>query len=194
MMRKRRHRQYFVNALSARATRGVLRVGWAQLPVALGRSGQSRRKREGDGATPAGRLAIEGARYRSDRVARPPASLSPRPIRPVDGWCDAPKDRNYNRAVKHPYPESAERLWREDRLYDVVLILDYNRRPRVRGGGSAIFLHFARPGLAPTEGCVAVPRRGMRIVLAALRSGDRIVVGAVNRPVRVARHEKDPER
>ena len=79
-------------------------------------------------------------------------------MRPDEGWCDAPADRNYNRSVKHPYRASAERLWRADGLYDVLVVLDYNERPRVRGRGSAIFVHVARPDYAPTEGCIALAR------------------------------------
>jgi L,D-peptidoglycan transpeptidase YkuD (ErfK/YbiS/YcfS/YnhG family) len=81
-----------------------------------------------------------------------------RTIRPRDGWCDAPADRNYNRGVSHPYPASAERLWRADGLYDVVIVLGYNVGPRARGRGSAIFMHMAKPGYAPTEGCIALAR------------------------------------
>jgi L,D-peptidoglycan transpeptidase YkuD (ErfK/YbiS/YcfS/YnhG family) len=96
------------------------------------------------------------------------------PIRPDDGWVDAPEDRNYNRAVRHPYAASAERMWRADRLYDIVAILDHNARPRVRGGGSAIFMHVARPGYQPTAGCIALSLRDLRLLLA--RAGRRAIV------------------
>lgn len=73
-----------------------------------------------------------------------------------DGWCDDPPDRNYNRLVRRPYPGSAERLWRDDHLYDVIIVIGHNDCPRIRGRGSAVFMHVARPGLAPTAGCVAL--------------------------------------
>jgi len=91
-------------------------------------------------------------------MRRPQTSLPVRAIRRHDGWCDASADRNYNRPVRLPYRASAEHLWREDELYDVVVVLTYNERPRVRGRGSAIFMHVARPGYAPTEGCIALAR------------------------------------
>jgi L,D-peptidoglycan transpeptidase YkuD (ErfK/YbiS/YcfS/YnhG family) len=144
-----------IRALSARSTRGVLAFGMRQIPCALGRSGRLARKREGDGGTPLGRFALGAVFYRPDRGPRPPVGRA-RPLRPMEGWCDASADRNYNRPVRHPYPASAERLWREDGLYDVVVVVDYNLRPRVKGLGSAIFVHGARPGFAPTEGCVAL--------------------------------------
>lgn len=147
-----------VTALSAASTRGLVTLGGRDFPCAVGRGGRSARKREGDGAAPAGRWRLMQVLYRPDRVGRPRTGLPVRPIRPCDGWCDAPPDRNYNRPVRHPYPASAERLWREDGLYDVVVVLDYNERPRVRGRGSAIFMHVASPGYEPTAGCIALRR------------------------------------
>jgi L,D-peptidoglycan transpeptidase YkuD (ErfK/YbiS/YcfS/YnhG family) len=112
--------------------------------------------------------------YRADRCQRPLTGLPVAVISPADGWCDAIADRNYNRRVRHPYPASAEALWRSDGLYDVVVVLDCNRRPRIRGRGSAIFMHVARPGFEPTEGCIALRRADLLHVLAALKRGARI--------------------
>lgn len=99
-----------------------------------------------------------------------------RPLRPQDGWCDAVGDRNYNRPVRHPYPASAERLWREDGLYDVIVVLDHNARPRVQGAGSAIFMHLARPQYTPTEGCIALARRDMLRLLPRLGRRSRLEI------------------
>lgn len=93
-----------------------------------------------------------------------------------DGWCDAPSDRNYNRGVTLPYSASTERMWRDDELYDVVGILDHNARPRVRGRGSAIFLHVARAGYRPTEGCVALARGDLMRVLRLVGRGARLII------------------
>lgn len=112
--------------------------------------------------------------YRADRGARPVTGLPLARIGLADGWCDDASDRNYNRPVRHPYPASAEAMWRGDGLYDLVVILDCNVRCRVRGRGSAIFLHVARPGFLPTEGCVAMRRADLVKVLARLRRGDRL--------------------
>lgn len=147
-----------VRSLSANAQRGVLTYGNLAFPCALGRSGRRVGKREGDGATPAGTFAMREAYFRPDRLARPRTQLRIAPIRSADGWCDAPGDRNYNRPVRHPYPTSAEHMWREDGLYDVVVVLGYNDRPRIQGRGSAVFMHVAGPGMKPTEGCVALKR------------------------------------
>lgn len=145
--------------------RGLVTVGQRSFPCALGRSGIKAVKREGDGATPLGVYRLVRIYYRADKVRRPTTRLPVVRIRPDDGWCDAPHDRNYNRWVRHPYPASAERLWRDDDLYDLVVVLSHNERPRVRNRGSAVFLHVARPGLKPTEGCVAMRRGDLLRVL-----------------------------
>jgi L,D-peptidoglycan transpeptidase YkuD (ErfK/YbiS/YcfS/YnhG family) len=157
-------------------TRGMLRLGSLRLPCALGRSGVTHAKREGDGATPAGRYELVEVRYRGDRIAPPRTALRLRRTRPGDGWCDARGDRNYNRPVALPYPASAETMWRDDSIYDVVVVLDWNLRPRRQNGGSAIFFHLARPGYTPTEGCVAVSRADMLKLLRRLRPGAAIRV------------------
>lgn len=168
-----------VRSLSPRATRGVLTYGNLSFPCALGRSGLTAVKREGDGATPIGDFGLRQAYFRADRLVRPAVRLGPsrvRPVHPDDGWCDAPDDRNYNRAVRHPYPASAERMWRQDGLYDLVVVLGYNDRPRVAGRGSAIFMHVASPEMKPTEGCVALQRPHLQRLLKALRPGARLKV------------------
>jgi len=105
--------------------------------------------------------------YRADRVSRPLTALPVHALRPGDGWCDASGDRNYNRLVSLPYPASAERMWRDDALYDIVVVLDHNTRPRLRGKGSAVFLHLVREDYAPTEGCIALKSHDLRLLLEA---------------------------
>ena len=193
-----------LRTLSARSTRGHLEIGWVRIPCAIGRSGVSYRKREGDGATPAGRLPLRDFYYRADRVGRavrpvagdlsggpmvqpatrgrlglgrPVLGLPGRALRREDGWCDAPGDRNYNRPVRHSYPASAERMWREDGLYDIVVVMGWNDHPRIKGRGSAIFLHCASRGYHPTEGCIALARRDLARLLPRLRRETRVVVG-----------------
>ncbi len=157
-----------VQALSRRKSVGILTWGALRLTCALGRGGCSWRKREGDGATPLGRFRLVNVHYRPDRGPRPSTGLPVRPLRPNDGWCDAPADRNYNRAVQLPYPSSAEALWRRDALYDIVVVLDHNTRPRLRDRGSAIFLHVAHPDYPPTHGCIALSAADLRRLLARL--------------------------
>lgn len=143
-------------------------LGRMRLRCALGRGGVRADKREGDGATPAGRFPLRRVLYRPDRLAAPPETALPcRPLRPADGWCDDPADPRYNRPVDLPYPASHERLWREDEIYDIVGVLGHNDDPVVPGAGSAIFLHVARPDYAPTAGCVALAREDLLRLLSA---------------------------
>lgn len=171
-----RKAQLVVRTRSARATRGFLVFGPLRWPCALGRGGIRALKREGDGATPRGRFGLDSAYYRADKLRRSPFALPLRAISRDLGWCDATSDRNYNRSVRHPYPASAECMWREDGLYDLVVVLGYNIRPRIKGRGSAIFMHVARQGLPPTEGCIALRRDHLVRVLGMVRPRTRIVV------------------
>jgi L,D-peptidoglycan transpeptidase YkuD (ErfK/YbiS/YcfS/YnhG family) len=143
---------------------------------AIGRGGacDAADKREGDGCTPIGTWPIRAVLLRPDRELSPPAALPWRWLRQSDGWSDDPNDPAYNRPVVHPHGFSAERMWRDDGLYDVVIVLGHNDRPPVAGLGSAIFLHLR--GEKPTEGCVAVSPGDMRTVLGALSAGDDIVI------------------
>jgi len=131
-------------------------------------------KREGDGATPRGQWRLRRVLIRPDRGRMPATRLYVSRIRHEDGWCDAPLDRNYNRAVRLPYRASHERLWRDDRLYDIVVVLSHNERPRQHYHGSAVFLHIADPNRKPTAGCVALSPADMRKLLALV--GPRTVL------------------
>ena len=147
------------------------------LRCAVGRSGISRGKREGDGATPAGSFPLRLVLYRADRVEAPRGSLPCAAITPADGWCDTPGDALYNRAVRLPYPTRAERLWREDACYDLLAVIGFNDDPVKEAAGSAIFLHVAQPDYAPTEGCVALALADLHDVLGGWRPEDRIAIG-----------------
>ena len=156
--------------------RGRLVAGNLVVPCALGRSGTTRRKREGDGASPVGCFRLLQGFYRADQGQRPRTRLPLTRIQPAQGWCDDPGDRRYNTLVPLPCASSHETLWREDRLYDVVIDIAWNRGPVVRGRGSAIFLHLARPGFEPTAGCVAVEKRMIRRLLERIGPDTRIEI------------------
>ena len=175
MKNRPRPRQLFVRSLSARSTTGILQFGWISVPCALGRSGRGILKREGDGLSPVGAWRILELRYRSDRLRRPRTPIRLIAARPNDGWCDAPSDRNYNRPVAHPYTASAERMWRQDGLYDIVAVLDYNICPRRRGAGSAIFLHVARLEYSATEGCIALSLPDLQRLLAMIGRAGAVI-------------------
>ena len=149
------------------AADGLLRLGPHVFRAAIGHGGRAAHKQEGDGATPIATLPLRRVLYRADRVARPRCAVSIMPLAPQDGWCDDPADRAYNTAIRLPYDARHETLWRGDALYDVIGVLGWNDAPVVRGMGSAIFLHVARPDYAPTEGCIALALPDLVTVLAA---------------------------
>ena len=157
-------------------SRGWLSFGQMRFPCALGKGGVKRAKREGDGATPVAHLPIRRVWWRAEHGPRPLTRLPVRRSTPNDGWCDAPADRNYNRPVRLPYCASHETMQRQDALYDLVVELGWNDAPVRKGRGSAIFLHVARPGFLPTEGCVALRPRDLRVLLARIGPKTRIVV------------------
>ncbi|MCK0206768.1 L,D-transpeptidase family protein [Starkeya koreensis] len=156
--------------------RGWLILDGRAMPVALGRGGIRADKREGDGATPRGIWHPRELRYRADHGLRPATHLPVRRTRREDGWCDDPADGRYNRPVRLPFRASHEEMWRADALYDLVVVLDHNERPRQAKRGSAVFLHLARPGFEPTAGCVAFRRADLRRLLARLGPRTRIEI------------------
>lgn len=144
------------------------------VPCTVGRGGSIGAKAEGDGGTPAGVMRIVEMLYRADRMARP-ASWA-RAIGPRDLWSDDPADPEYNCQILAPHGYSHERLRRSDRLYDLVLVTDWNLGGARRGGGSAIFLHrWRRPGV-PTEGCIAMAPGHLRWVAERIAPGNCVLV------------------
>jgi L,D-peptidoglycan transpeptidase YkuD (ErfK/YbiS/YcfS/YnhG family) len=152
-------------------SRAIVQVGPLRIPAALGRSGRTSRKREGDGATPRAAMALLSGFFRGDGPAVPKTALALRRIRPSMLWCDASGHPAYNRPVAAPFSPSHEKMHRPDGLYDICLVLDWNITARRRHAGSAIFFHLIRPGYKPTEGCIAVSRRDMLRILPHLRPG-----------------------
>jgi len=157
---------------------GILRWTEAEVRCAFGRSGIGVAKREGDGMTPAGAFPLRQVMYRPDRLQAPETGLSVRAIDPSDGWCDDPGDPRYNQLIRLPCDGSHERLWRDDGLYDLLVVIGYNDGPIEAGLGSAIFLHVAGPDYGPTEGCVALVLPDLSALLRSCRPSDRIVIGA----------------
>jgi len=149
---------------------GKLKAGHKTYNCAIGKNGivPFAKGREGDGKTPLGTYHVRYGFYRADRFDIPKTDLVMYPLSPDDGWCDAPDDLAYNRPVRLPYPASAEKLYRESRVYDIIIVLGHNDSPPMPGLGSAIFLHVARENYGPTQGCVAVTLEDMLALLSKL--------------------------
>jgi L,D-peptidoglycan transpeptidase YkuD (ErfK/YbiS/YcfS/YnhG family) len=159
-----------------RRTEGILLAGHIAIPVIVGRGGIRANKFEGDGATPRGRFRLKRLWWRRDRHPRPRTFLPVERITPDLAWCEDPADRRYNRPFRRSASEPGDRLWRADHLYDFVVEIDHNSRPRVARRGSAVFLHRARPNRSPTAGCVAFRAGDLRRLLGGLSPATQIAI------------------
>jgi L,D-peptidoglycan transpeptidase YkuD (ErfK/YbiS/YcfS/YnhG family) len=154
------------------------RFGGRVFPCSTGRGGivPAARKREGDGATPAGTHHLAGMLYNPSRMVRPADWALP--VGRADGWSDDPRDPDYNLMVRVPHAFGHERLWRADPLYDLVILTDWNWPGSVPGRGSAIFLHTWRKPRHPTAGCVAFARADLLWIAARIRHQTRLIIHA----------------
>lgn len=171
-----------LTAVRIRAAAGDRRRGWLVAagqawPVALGRGGIRANKREGDGGTPKGLFRPRRLWWRADRHSRPHTFLPARAIGPEDAWCEDPGSRHYNRPVRLDRLCDGDRLRRDDHLYDFIVEIDHNSRPRIKGRGSAVFLHLARDNFGPTAGCVSMTKGTMLRLLRRLGPETRIIIG-----------------
>ena len=156
--------------------RAIVSFGGITMQAALGRSGTTPFKREGDGATPIAAMRLFSGFTRGERVRLPQTALPMRRIRKEMLWCDQPDHPAYNRLVKAPFRPSHEEMTRTDGLYDICLVLDWNITSRARHRGSAIFFHLIKPGYQPTAGCLAVSLTDMKRLLRFMRKGTMVRV------------------
>lgn len=145
---------------------------------AIGKSGIFVDKKEGDGATPSGCFALREVFYRADRLSAPDTQLPIRSLNKNDGWCDDSNDKNYNKLVVLPYNASHENLWRDDEVYDIIVVVGYNDNPPTAGEGSAIFMHIARPDYTPTAGCIALAKEDLLSILKDCDKNTEICINA----------------
>ena len=160
-------------------------LGWATLDekrwrCAVGAGGVREDKVEGDGATPVGTFPLRRIYFRNDRLVLPTVQLPARPISEHDGWCDDPLSPTYNRLVRSPNEASHERMWRDDGLYDLVVVVGYNDDPPEGEWGSAIFLHIARDDMSPTRGCIAFTRDDLLELVTLIGPDTKLRVAALS--------------
>ena len=160
------------------SSRGHLKFGGKTVMCCLGRSGVRQAKVEGDGATPLGQFQLRRVLYRADRIEAPRTALPKTTIKADDGWCDDPSDGSYNQLVRLPYGARAETLWRNDRRYDVIIVIGHNDDPVITGNGSAIFIHLMDIDEGPTAGCIALDPDNMNVLLECV--GPETIVDILN--------------
>ncbi|WP_354085982.1 L,D-transpeptidase family protein [Bradyrhizobium sp. S3.3.6] len=166
-----------VKPAAGNSRRGWLTAGQLTIPVALGRGGILANKREGDGGTPRGHFRPRRLWWRGDRHSRPQTFLPARTIGDTDAWCEDPGDRHYNQWIRRGEGEGGDRLKRADQLYDFIIEIDHNTRPRIAGRGSAVFLHLARDNFGPTAGCVSMTKAAMLQLLRLIGPRTKIIIG-----------------
>ncbi len=167
-----------VTAPKPGATVGLLKAGGKEYPCTLGRAGilPAAFKKEGDGATPAGIWPLRDGFYRADRLPQPRTGVLLRKLLPDDGWCEKIDHPDYNRWIKMPHPAVTDKMFRDDNVYDIIVVIGYNDAPVMAGRGSAIFMHLARPDFSPTAGCVGLALEHLQEVLVGLGPQSQITI------------------
>ena len=133
-------------------------------------------KREGDERTPRGKFKFILLLYRKDRVNYFHSKIKKKIIKKNMGWCDDPKSKNYNKLIKFPYSYSAEKLYLKKSIYDLILVLDFNRKPIKKGRGSAIFLHISDRNFNPTKGCIAIKKKDFLNILKKITKKTNFII------------------
>ena len=147
-----------------------------KLRCSIGKRGISIRKKEGDKRTPKGEFKLRYILYRKDRVFNLQTTLKKIKIDKKMGWCDDPKSSYYNKIIKYPFKYRSEKLWRKDNIYDIIIIIDYNLNPVIKNKGSAIFLHIAKRNYNPTDGCIAVSKKNIRLLVSKINKKTKIKI------------------
>ena len=143
----------------------TLQIDQFKFRCCIGKKGSTKKKEEGDKKTPKGTYEIEHLYFRRDRKKKPSPILKCIQIKKDMGWCDDGKSKKYNKLIKLPFKGSAEKLYRKDNTYDIILVLNYNLNPIRKGKGSAIFIHVARKNYRNTLGCIAVSKKNLKKII-----------------------------
>lgn len=136
-----------------------------KVKCALGKRGIKKKKKEGDLITPKGNFKIKYVLYRKDRVSKLNTKLKKIAIHKNMGWCDDYKSKKYNKLIKFPFKYHAEKLYKKNNTYDIIVVLNYNMNPVKKNKGSAIFLHIAKKNYQNTEGCLAIKKNDLKKIL-----------------------------
>ena len=147
-----------------------------KLRCSIGKRGISIKKREGDKKTPKGEFRFKYILYRKDRIFKLKTKLKKIAINKKMGWCDDPNSNHYNKIINYPSKFSAEKLWRKENIYDIIIIIDYNLNPIIKNKGSAIFLHIAKKKYQPTNGCVAVNKKNIRLITSTINKKTKLKI------------------
>ena len=147
-----------------------------KVKCSIGKRGIGIKKKEGDQITPKGRFKIAQILYRKDRISNFKSKINKININKSMGWCDDPRSKQYNKLINFPFKYSAEKLYRKDNIYDIILVLNFNLKPIVKKRGSAIFLHISRNHYLPTKGCIAISKRDMHFLISKIDANTKLTI------------------
>ncbi len=147
-----------------------------KLRCAIGKRGITNNKKEGDQKTPKGTFLFKSIFYRKDKIANLKSALNRKIIKKNMGWCNDPGSKYYNKLIYFPFKESAEKLWLANRVYDVIVVINYNLKPVIKNKGSAIFLHIAKKNYSPTEGCIAINKKDMLFLITKINNKTKLII------------------
>ena len=147
-----------------------------KIKCAIGKNGVTKKKHEGDLKTPKGIFKLKKVFYRRDKIKFFKSSIKKYCIKKDIGWCDDPNSKYYNREIKFPFKASAEKLWRQDNIYDLLIVINYNFNPIIKNKGSAIFLHICKKNYVPTKGCIAINKKDMMNLVIYIKKNTKLVI------------------
>ena len=152
----------------------LLNCGNYKVKCAVGKRGIKIKKKEGDLITPKGQFKIKCVLYRKDRIGRLNTKLKKTPIKKNMGWCDDPSSKFYNKLINFPFKFNAEKLYKRENIYDIILVLNFNMNPIRKNKGSAIFIHIAKKKFTPTKGCVAISKNVLKKILSKINKDCKV--------------------
>ena len=147
-----------------------------KIKCSIGKKGLTSKKKEGDLKTPKGRFKFEFLLFRKDRIKKVYSKLRKIKISKNMGWCDDSGSSSYNRLVKFPFKKSAEKLFLKKRNYDLILVINFNRKPVIKNRGSAIFLHLIDKRFSPTKGCIAIKKKDFIKILPLITKKTKLFI------------------
>lgn len=155
---------------------GYLKYKDIKFKCALGKSGIGKKRIEGDNITPKGTFKIIKIYYRKDRIKKINSIFKLIEIKKDMGWCDDPESKKYNQLIKLPSKYRHEKLFRNDRIYDLIIVLNYNMSPVIKNKGSAIFIHIAKNNYNKTKGCIALKKKDLIEIISKIKRNTKIII------------------
>ena len=141
----------------------------------IGKNGKTTKKILGDNKTPEGLYTLGPLYYRQDRLPKLSTKLKKIEIMKNFGWCDDVRSKFYNKPIKTNINVRHEKLYRNDKKYDLLIPIKYNTKKPKKNKGSAIFLHLTS-NYKKTQGCVAIKEKDMLILLNLINKKTKIKI------------------